>query len=370
MRTSRSVPARRTSVGRVNEDGALTGVTGAVAQLGDPAEAQRLGAHLAGDPRVRAVAVHTDRSDDHWALVRATGDPDIIVDACRSTTGAAVAEIRSRRLRRHRVQWSTGDPTPGVSMVFDVARHPDLSTADFHRHWRDVHGPKALKHHIGMWDYDQLSLIGGGAIDLDGIAVVSFPTLDDATHRFFDTDEGAEIIRADAAFFTDAATLGRRMTTEWIVKDDPDPASESGARQNWTDHRSLDIPAPVADVWDVLGDFGALLDWWPAGLVALRVDDGPPTTRTLERADGSTVIEQLVHHRPAERMFQLTITHGLADTVADYRCRYELRDTAAGCRLDWSPQASVSVGAEQVFAAIVDGGWGQVSEGLTNRFGA
>lgn len=352
----------------MNHDEALTGIAGAIARLSQVGPARALARRLADDDRVRAVAMHTDLENGDWALVRATGDAGVIVDASRAVPHAEVSEIRSRRLRRHRARWGAGVPTPGVSMVFDVARNADLSVEDFHRHWRDVHGPKALAHHLGMWDYDQLSVVDGGDIALDGIAVVAFPTPDDASRRFFDTHEGAEIIRADAAFFTDSATLGRRFTTEWIFKDDPDPAASDGLRQDWTDHRSLGFAASSDEVWAVLGDFGALLDWWPQGLAAVEVDSGPPTTRTLERTDGSTVTEQLLHHRPDERMFQLAITHGLPDAVGDYTCRYELRDTTDGCRLDWSPRASVTVGAEPLFGAIVDGGWAQVADGLSARF--
>ena len=352
----------------MNDHAALTGVTGAIARLRDAGEARRLAGRLAEDDRVHAVALHLDPADEGWALVRATGEASVVVDACRAVAGAEVSEIRSRRLRRHRVRWEAGDATPGVSMVFDVRRNADLSIDEFHRHWRDVHGPKALAHHLGMWDYDQLSLIGGGDVALDGIAVVGFPTADDASTRFFDTDEGTEIIRADAAFFTDAGTLGRRLTTEWVVKDDREAASNDGQWQDWTDHRSLDFAASAAEVWEVVGDFGALLDWWPGGLTSIRVEAGPPVIRVLEREDGSTVTESLIHHRADERMFQLAITAGLPEAVADYTCRYEIRATADGCRLDWSPRASVAVGAERVFGGIVDGGWAHVAEGLTARF--
>ena len=58
----------------------------------------------------------------------------------------------------------------------------------------------------------------------------------------------------------------------------------------------------------------------------------------------------------------------MPEAIADYTCRYEIRATADGCRLDWSPRASVAVGAERVFGGIVDGGWAHVAEGLTARF--
>ncbi len=350
----------------MDDSGAPTGTTGAIAVTADVAAVMAVGTGLATHPDVRAVAVHTDGDD--WALLRATGDAAAIVDACRSIPGASTAEILSRRLRRHRVTWRADHASPGVSMVFDVRRRNGMAVEAFHRHWRDTHGPLALGHHLGMWDYDQLSVVPGSEIDLDGVAVVGFPSAEDARTRFFDTDEGAEIIRADAASFTDPDTLGRRLTTEWVLRDDADAASVDGAAQDWADHRSLHIDASPDDVWTVLGDFGGLLDWWPGGLDTIAVTPGPPVARTLGRADGTTVVESLVHHRPAERMFQLRVDAGFPASVVDYTCRYEVRPTGAGCRLDWMPRARVAVGRESDFAAIVDGGWQRISEGLQARF--
>lgn len=353
----------------MDHEAALTGDTGAVARLTDVEAATRLATELAASADVRTVAVHTDPDDPAWALVRATGEVGAIAETMASAPGAAVSPTRSRRLRRHRVRWERGRPTPGVSMVFDVRRNAGLSSDDFHRHWRDIHGPKALAHHLGMWDYDQVSLVGGD-IDLDGIAVVGFASAEDATHRFFDGPEGAAIIRADAASFTDADTLGRRLTTELVVKDDETSPFHEGHRQDLADHRSLELGAPPDEVWRLLGDFGAILDWWPHGLSTIQLDEGPPVVRALGRPDGSSVTEVLVHHRPDERMFQLAITAGFPDSVADYTCRYEIRASAAGCRLDWSPRASVAAGSESTFHGIVDSGWEQITTGLTARFGA
>ena len=242
-----------------------------------------------------------------------------------------------------------------------------MGVDDFHRYWRDSHGPVALRHHLGMWDYDQLSVMGGD-LALDGIAVVGFPSASDARDRFFDTAEGAEVVRADAASFTDGATLGRRLTIEHVLKDEVDPASPDTAAQDWADHRSLELRASPDEVWEVLGDFGALLDWWPGGLETITVDTGPPVRRTLGRPDGSTVTESLRQHRAEERMFQLAVDDGFPDAVGDYTCRYEIRPSDGGCRLDWSPRARVAVGAESVFAGIVDSGWSHIVDGLSARF--
>ena len=162
---------------------ALTGVTGAAAVTGDAAAARLIGEQLVAEAGVASVAVHTDADDADdpdgnlgdgsadragWALLRATGDAELIIEACRALPNAVSSPTRSRRLRRHRVRWEPGGPTPGVSMVFDVYRRPGMSGADFHRHWRDSHGPVALAHHLGMWDYDQVSVADGGRIPLDG----------------------------------------------------------------------------------------------------------------------------------------------------------------------------------------------------------
>jgi uncharacterized protein (TIGR02118 family) len=102
---------------------------------------------------------------------------------------------------------SASDP-PGFSMVSPVFRAAALSHAEFDAHWRDRHAPLALKHHVGMWRYDQhavTEVLTPGAPAFDGIATLSFESVEDYEQRLFDSNEGRDIIMADTRRFLDLA---------------------------------------------------------------------------------------------------------------------------------------------------------------------
>jgi uncharacterized protein (TIGR02118 family) len=79
-----------------------------------------------------------------------------------------------------------------------------MSHDEFARHWTEQHAPLARTHHIGLADYTQhvvaRSYTPGGA-GIDGIAELRFRSRDDFEHRFYDSDDGREIIRADVQRF-------------------------------------------------------------------------------------------------------------------------------------------------------------------------
>lgn len=372
----------------------VVGDRGVVAVCADP-EAALVAARAVADAGIaERLAVHVPKPGVEAAsVVRAVGDQDALLTALGEALTAAgadgdmtLARTASRWFRRHRRIWEPGTATPGVGTVYWCRRRPELSPAEYHHAWTTSHGPLALEHHMGMWDYDQVSITGvvsaSGAVgaafgDVDGVAVVQWPADEDLADRFFDGPEGAEAIRADASSFTDLAHTDRHLMTE-IVLVEPDPATATHAR--WiTDHRSHEFDRPVTDVWSVVGAWGDICDWWPSGLVSCETALEPGGTalepgrtalepgrrvRRLTTADGRVITEALRHHRPDEAMFELEIVAGRPAGIEHYRCRYEVRPTDTGCRLDWQPSAIVSPGADATFAAVVDAGWRQVRDGL------
>lgn len=115
--------------------------------------------------------------------------------------------------------WPDGEVSPGIKSLYLMRRHPDLSHDEAVRHWGEVHVPKALKHHVGMWRYAR-NVFGApltpGAQDWDGMAELHFRTSHDLIHRFYDNDEGRAVIAADVAAFSGG---GRALHThEWILK--------------------------------------------------------------------------------------------------------------------------------------------------------
>jgi uncharacterized protein (TIGR02118 family) len=97
-----------------------------------------------------------------------------------------------------------GERTPGVVMASTVRRAARLSAVDFDRHWKERHAPLALKHHVGMHDYRQLStraVLTDGSPPWEGIALMGFPTASDFKTGLFDSPEGMKIIMADTERF-------------------------------------------------------------------------------------------------------------------------------------------------------------------------
>jgi uncharacterized protein (TIGR02118 family) len=97
----------------------------------------------------------------------------------------------------------TGDSTV-LTMVSFVTRAEHLTHEEFARHWTESHAPLARKHHVGLADYTQnvvvRSYLDEGA-DIDGIAELRFRSRDDFELRFYDSDEGRDIIRDDVKRF-------------------------------------------------------------------------------------------------------------------------------------------------------------------------
>lgn len=122
-----------------------------------------------------------------------------------------------RRMRHQRRFWPADEATPGVTAVFGLLHHPDLTHAQADAHWRDTHAPLALRHHPGMWHYHQVSI--DEVLDgkyLDGIALCAFASLQEMSERFFGGPEDQAIIFNDVAKFADTANSPRRVRmTEW-----------------------------------------------------------------------------------------------------------------------------------------------------------
>jgi hypothetical protein len=340
------------------------GRPGAAALCSSPEQADAVAASVAAE-RPESLVVHHGM-ESGLSLVRATGDVDALLAAMDRGADVALYETASRQLLRHRRTWDLNTPSPGLSSIYITRARAGMSADDYHRYWEREHGPRALDHHMGMWDYNQVSVLRTVRGDVvQGIAVVQWPRREELAERFTDGSIGTSIIRHDAAQFTDLGVLTSQPMHEQIVVDLPLPASGTVVI---TDARHLDIVRSADEVWARLGRFEAMLEWWPPSFTACLTtsSSGVGTTRTLTRADGTTVIERLLDYRPDERMLRLSIDEGLPPEIHSYTCRYEVRPvTDATCRLDWYPRAVVDVAAVGLFGAIVDRGWPMVASGLS-----
>jgi uncharacterized protein (TIGR02118 family) len=120
--------------------------------------------------------------------------------------------------------WPDGEYAPGVKYVSFVRRAEALSHQQFARHWAEVHAPIALEHHVGLADYTQnvvrATYTPGGA-GIDGVAELRFRTRADFADRFYDSDEGKAIIRADVKTFIGRSGISPTLMRELPLRTAP-----------------------------------------------------------------------------------------------------------------------------------------------------
>lgn len=108
-----------------------------------------------------------------------------------------------------------------IDVVMCIRRHPDVTPEEFHRYWREEHGElvKRSAATIGAVRYVQHHTIDTGLEEIvqsargarpdrfDGIAVVTFESLDDMATRGAEPEAlaVAEVLAQDEAGFIDHA---------------------------------------------------------------------------------------------------------------------------------------------------------------------
>jgi uncharacterized protein (TIGR02118 family) len=93
-----------------------------------------------------------------------------------------------------------------VVLVALLPRKPGMSKEDFHRHWREVHGPLVVetvgKYLIGYEQYHRLPDGMGSGDEWDGIAIQRYES-EDAFMAFLNDPGYAEKIAPDEQTFMD-----------------------------------------------------------------------------------------------------------------------------------------------------------------------
>lgn len=156
---------------------------------------------------------HPNEADDrpYSGLVRVVTD--------RIEPLASVADVGLYTVAARTIKAPTGPPAADrVVASFGLVHHPDLTHARSDAHWRDVHGPLALRCHAAMCDYTQLSIVAvHHGLELDGIALCAFDSRQDLRERFFNDDAARADIMADVASFADT----RRSPKRVVLVEDP-----------------------------------------------------------------------------------------------------------------------------------------------------
>ena len=142
-------------------------------------------------------------------------------DLYRLARRVDVWRVRSERPKAYERTWPDGTEAPGVKLVSFMRRAEGLNHEQFVRHWTENHTPLALEHHPGLWNYTQNIVRRAytpGGRDIDGIAELHFATRDDFETRFFDSDDGKQVIMDDVARFMGRPGSGSGLMSELPIR--------------------------------------------------------------------------------------------------------------------------------------------------------
>ena len=118
-----------------------------------------------------------------------------------------------------RPQWTLADQV-GVTRVSFLRRAAGLTRQQFGDHWRDIHAPLAKRHHPSVIRYVQNVVVAPLTPDTqeaDGIAELSFVSVEDMHERHYDSPAGRDIIAADVRQFIDLSA-GLRALVRPVVR--------------------------------------------------------------------------------------------------------------------------------------------------------
>lgn len=154
-------------------------------------------------------------------LYSPSGDGDRVgvslPDGVRVVGAYAVAEVVQKDYER---TWGPGERSPGVKLLCSITSRPGMTHDDFLAHWRNNHGPLAVKHQPGLWHYVQNHIqepLTDETPFLDGIGVLHFREAGDMFTGMYDSEEGQRLIVEDTERFLDNGKNMVLPTTEYLV---------------------------------------------------------------------------------------------------------------------------------------------------------
>lgn len=95
----------------------------------------------------------------------------------------------------------------------------------------------------------------------------------------------------------------------------------------------IDVAVPAETAWALVGDPCGVPRWYP--LYETCVLEG--NTRTLSRADGATLVEELLTRDDAAMTYSYAVTAGLP--LAEHHASFTVVPTDSGCRVEWRTHA-------------------------------
>jgi hypothetical protein len=132
---------------------------------------------------------------------------------------------------------------------------------------------------------------------------------------------------------------------------------------------SVELGAPAATVWDLIGGFDALERWHPAIERSPAMNEGGRTIRRLALQGGGTVVEALEHLDDGARRYSYTIVSGPLP-VANYWSELCVEEHGAGrCLVRWSSRFEPDGIPEQEAVSTMRGVYAAGLDKLKERFG-
>ena len=132
--------------------------------------------------------------------------------------------------------------------------------------------------------------------------------------------------------------------------------------------REMQVAAAPADVWVVIGDFGALADWHPAASASSAETVRGEVRRTIVVGDGARLVEKLENLDDAAHTYSYSILEGPLP-VDDYLSTLSVVEDGEGSVIHWSgkfvAKGAPDDKAQEVIGGIYDLGLGA----LKKRFG-
>ena len=138
-------------------------------------------------------------------------------DGVRVVGVYAVEEVVQKEYER---TWGSGEPSPGVKLLCSITSRPGMTHDDFLAHWRNNHGPLAVKHQPGFWHYVQNHVeepLTDETPFLDGIGALHFREAGDMFTGMYDSEEGQRLIVEDTERFLDNDKNMVLPTKEYLV---------------------------------------------------------------------------------------------------------------------------------------------------------
>jgi uncharacterized protein (TIGR02118 family) len=179
--------------------------------------------NVPASPQEREVVTAMDTEPVVESMVVLRGASDDLIGDLELPPGARlVGAYRAQELVRLDFErtWPQGEPSPGLSLVCLVQRNPELTWQAYSDHWRDRHGPLALRRQPGFWRYVQYHVFERLTPEspvVDGVGELHFRTARAVMEEMFDSPAGMAEIMEDSVRFMSHENSTTMPTTQWIL---------------------------------------------------------------------------------------------------------------------------------------------------------